>query len=183
MINGAVNTIATIIGLLGAEYGFGINATSLFGTMAIVGGVVGSGVFGAIVEYRKNYKTVIVVLSFFAVVIPGILLVSFDSSEVWFAAIMSFFVGFIGISGLPLGLDFAVELTYPISESVSGGLMMTSMNLFGALFSIACSALIGSLPENHMGSKLSAVILTLSFVISFVILLFVENDLRRIKLQ
>ena len=133
------------MGLLCAEYGFSINATSLFGMMAISGGVVGSGLFGVIVEYRKNHKQVITLLSLFTIITPIMMLISLSTSTEWLVAVSLFFVGFIGISIQPLGLDFAVELTYPVSEAVSSGLMLTSMNVFGTVFSVACSALIGSM--------------------------------------
>ena len=113
--------------------------------MAISGGVVGSGLFGVIVEYRKNHKQVITLLSLFTIITPSMMLISLSTSTEWLVAVSLFFVGFIGISIQPLGLDFAVELTYPVSEAVSSGLMLTSMNVFGTLFSVACSAFIGSL--------------------------------------
>jgi len=92
-------------------------------------------------------------------------------------------VGFFGLAVLPIGLDFGVELTYPVPESVSCGLMLSSVNAFGTVFSICCSVMIGQLDNNHLGTKASILGMTVFVVIGFILMFFVKNDLRRINLQ
>jgi hypothetical protein len=58
MIIGSVNTYGTITGLICEDFKFSLNAASLFGAVFIFGGIVGSAIFGTIVEIKKNYKLV-----------------------------------------------------------------------------------------------------------------------------
>ena len=96
---------------------------------------------------------------------------------------MCFFVGFFGLALLPVGLDFAVEITYPMPEAISSGLMLTSCNIFGSIFSISGSVLIGALPENHEGTKISMISFTVFAMVASTIFFFVKQDLRRIAMQ
>ena len=97
-------------------------------------------------------------------------------------SLMCFFVGFFGLALLPVGLDFAVEITYPMPESISSGLMLVSANVFGATFSIASSILIGTLTEKHAGTKISMGMFLMFAIIASILFFFVKQDLRRIAM-
>jgi F0F1-type ATP synthase assembly protein I len=43
--------------------------------------------------------------------------------------------------------------------------------------------MIGQLTDNHQGTRLSIIGMTIFVIIGFIMLFFVKNDLRRIKLQ
>ena len=58
MIIGSVNTYGTITGLICESFKLSVNDASLFGAVFIFGGIVGSAIFGTIVEIKKNYKLV-----------------------------------------------------------------------------------------------------------------------------
>ena len=45
-------------------------------------------------------------------------------SIVW-TSVSCFIVGFASVSILPVGIDFAVELSHPIPEPISSGLIMS----------------------------------------------------------
>lgn len=65
-IQGSFNTLATIVAYIGEVYDYTDSDASLFGGMFIVGGVVGSAVFGIWVEKTHMYKAAISVICFFA---------------------------------------------------------------------------------------------------------------------
>lgn len=41
------------------------------------------------------------------------------------ATFLGFLIGFIMIPMIPIGFEFACEVTFPIGEAMSGGLLMT----------------------------------------------------------
>jgi predicted MFS family arabinose efflux permease len=122
---GVMNTYGTVIGIITAEYGFNDSQASLFGAVFIVGGIIGSAVVGTLVELYKNYKTTTCWISFLTAVTPIGLLFAIRAVSVVWTAIFSFVVGSAAISIIPIGIDFGVELTHPVAESVSSGLLMS----------------------------------------------------------
>ena len=142
IVLGIMTTYGTIIGIICAEYGYTDDQASLFGAVFIVGGIIGSGVFGGIVEVKKNYKVVTCVICVLTATTPVPLLFSMKAINVTATAFCCSIVGFASISILPVGIDYGVELTYPISESVSSALLMSSGQVFGIVFTIIASLLI-----------------------------------------
>jgi hypothetical protein len=90
-----------------------------------------------------------------------------------------FAVGFASISILPVGIDFGVELTHPVAESVSSGLLMSAGNFIGIFLTLAASYLITELGDR--GCNISQSILIgvawLAALVSFTI----KEDLKRLK--
>ena len=93
----------------------------MFGAIFIVCGIIGSGVFGGIVEVYKNYKKALIAIALMTAVSPIGLLFALLSMKVWLVAVACFIVGFASISVLPVGIDFGIELTHPIGEAISTG--------------------------------------------------------------
>jgi len=116
-----MNTYGTIMGIICDTYGYTEGNISLFGGIFIFGGIVGSGVFGGIVEVYKNYKKALIAIALLTTLSPVGLLFTLLSMKVWLVTLASFFVGFSSVAVLPVGIDFGVELTHPIGEAISTG--------------------------------------------------------------
>ena len=85
------------------------------------------------------------------------------------------FIGFAGIPAAPIGNAFAVELTYPIPEAMSNGMMNIPNILFGFMMGVTS----GLLCEY---SPLYALLLfTVISAIGGFTALFIHEDLRRLK--
>lgn len=125
LVLGIMNTYGTAIGIVCAQYGYSEDNASLFGAVFIVGGIVGSGVFGGIVEVYKNYRVATIMICVATAITPIALLFSLKSGNVVLSSLSCFIVGFASVSILPVGIDFGVELTHPIPESISSGLLMS----------------------------------------------------------
>jgi len=121
IILGVMTTYGTIIGIIGDTYGYTEGNISLFGGIFIFGGIVGSGVFGGIVEAYKNYKRALIAIALTTSLLPATLIFALLSMKVWLASLACFFVGFSSVAVLPVGIDFGVELTHPIGEAISTG--------------------------------------------------------------
>ena len=148
LILGLMNTYGTVMGIMAAQLGYSSGDSSTFGAVFILGGLVGSGVFGGIVEVKKNYKFITCAISLLTALFPIPLLFSLQSMNVAAVTTCCFFVGFASISILPVGIDFGVELTHPVAESVSSGLLMSAGNFIGIFLTLAASYLI-----TYLGNK------------------------------
>ena len=179
LILGLMNTYGTIMGIVATQLGYSAANSSNFGAVFIVGGLVGSGVFGGIVEVKKNYKVVTCAISLLTAIFPIPLLFSLNSMNVIAVNICCFAVGFASISILPVGIDFGVELTHPVAESVSSGLLMSAGNFLGIFLTLASSYLITALGDK--GCNISQGILIgvawLAAIMSFTI----KEDLKRLN--
>ncbi|XP_011926293.1 PREDICTED: feline leukemia virus subgroup C receptor-related protein 2 isoform X3 [Cercocebus atys] len=77
---------------------------------------------------------------------------------------------------LPLGFEFAAELTYPESEGISSGLLNISAQVFGIIFTISQ----GQIIDNY-GTKPGNIFLCLFLTLGAALTAFIKPDLRRQK--
>ena len=80
-------------------------------------------------------------------------------------------VGFASVSILPVGIDFGVELTHPVAESISSGLLMSSGQLFGIIFTVVSSLLITK--KGDSGIIISELIMILFAFFAFGVSFFI----------
>ncbi|MCJ8750062.1 hypothetical protein PDJAM_G00195070 [Pangasius djambal] len=106
------------------------------GLTLVVAGMVGSILCGLWLDHTKTYKMttlIVYVLSFLGMLVftftlgLGHLLVVFFTGGV---------LGFFMTGYLPIGFEFAVEITYPESEGTSSGLLNAFAQLFGIIFTL-----------------------------------------------
>ncbi|VDK44770.1 unnamed protein product [Taenia asiatica] len=75
---------------------------------------------------------------------------------------------------LPLGFEYAAEITYPIDEGLTSGILNTSAHIFGIILTQAATAMIGkygSLPTN--------IFILVFMVVAAVPACFMKDDLKR----
>ena len=107
-----------------APFGFNGVDNSIFGASFIFFGVVGSFVFGFLLDKYAKYKLTINVTSFTAC---GLIVLAFWTLQSGSVAIFSInlaCIGFFVIPIIPCSYAFAVELTYPVPEAMSNGMMI-----------------------------------------------------------
>ena len=125
LIFGTVNTYGTVIGIMTAPFGFTDTDSSYFGAVFIIGGILGSGVMGGFVEVTKKYKIALMIISLVSILAPFFLMFTLTTKKVWVVCIAALVLG-TELAVLPVGIDFGVELTFPVPEAISTGLMMTA---------------------------------------------------------
>ena len=175
---GFANTYGAVSGILVNALGFDDKAASLFGTMFILGAIVGAAVFGVIVEIYKNYKSSTVIICGMGAIAGGFVEYSLYIKSNVLSCISFVFTG-AALALLPVGIDFACELTYPAAESVSTGILMSVGNVIGMILTISIGVIIGHLDAT--GAYISMGLLTGTAIISLVLGCFIKEDLRRQK--
>ncbi len=62
---------------------------------------------------------------------------------------------------LPLGFEFAAEITYPEAEGTSSGLLNASAQVFGILCTLAAERIFTSVPDDRVANGCLAAVLLL----------------------
>ncbi|KAM9066688.1 choline/ethanolamine transporter FLVCR2 [Sarcophilus harrisii] len=96
--------------------------------------------------------------------------------HLWIVFLTAGILGFFMTGYLPLGYEFAVELTYPESEGMSSGLLNVSAQIFGIIFTIGQGQII-----EHFGTLAGNVFLCIFLTFGTLITMFIKADLRRQK--
>ena len=149
---GIFNAVSTLIEQLTIPACATSNDASTFGGLLIGLGLVGAVIAGIILDRTHRYRLALRIgfsmsflftLAMTLLIQPGMI----NALSAMFA-----FLGFFMLPMLPVSFSAAAEITYPVPESVSSGVLMTSGQLTGIAFIFALDALIPSGPCNPTGS-------------------------------
>ncbi|XP_032338307.1 feline leukemia virus subgroup C receptor-related protein 2 isoform X4 [Camelus ferus] len=146
------------------------------GLTIIIAGMLGAVISGIWLDRTKTYKETTLVVYIMTLVGMVVYTVTLNLGHLWVVFITAGTMGFFMTGYLPLGFEFAVELTYPESEGMSSGLLNVSAQVFGIIFTISQGQIIdnyGTLP----GNIFLCVFLTLGAALTA----FIRADLRRQK--
>lgn len=128
---GAFNTLATVINQLYEPYGYTNTESGILGLLVVVCGIIGSGIEGGLVDYTHRYKLFIWATLLCATgSLVGMTLLLERGYFVW-QCLVSAGLGFFMTPILPLTLELAVEITYPVGEATVTGMLMVSGQLVG----------------------------------------------------
>lgn len=121
---GIFNGITTWVENIIRPRGFTPNDAGTLGALMIAGGLAGAIILPAISDAQKKRKPFLVLA--FIGAIPGLVGITFATSSILLfisAALMGFFL----VSAMPIGMQYAAEITQPTPEGTSNGLIQ----LFG----------------------------------------------------
>ncbi|MCE7736204.1 MAG: major facilitator superfamily domain-containing protein 7 [Candidatus Heimdallarchaeota archaeon] len=153
---GAFNAVSSEVDLIFERFSDDTEAAGLIGGMMVIGGIIGAGILSTISD--KIHKRKIFLLIAMLTSIPlSYLLTEIDNFNT--VLIISFIFGFFLVSALPIGLILAAELTHPVTEEASNGMMMTIGQISGILLVI----------------QFSMTVITALFAVGFVFSLFLND--------
>lgn len=121
---GIFNGVTTWIENIVRPRGFDPTDAGTVGALMVVGGLVGAIVLPAMSDKQQKRQRYLMIA--FLGAIPGLLGLTFATSAVLLFA-SAVVMGFFLVSAMPVGLQYAAEVTYPTPEGTSNGLMQ----LFG----------------------------------------------------
>ncbi len=120
VILGVFNGVSSWIGDIVLPRGFGADAAGLLGMVMLVAGVIGAVVLSAMSD-RQGKRVRYLVLTL-ALAIPSLVGVAFVSSTLLLYASFAA-LGFFIVGALPIGMQYAAEVTFPTPEGTSNGLV------------------------------------------------------------
>nr|XP_033806775.1 feline leukemia virus subgroup C receptor-related protein 2 isoform X2 [Geotrypetes seraphini] len=146
------------------------------GLTITVSGMVGALICGLWLDRSKTYKQTTLLV--YIMSLAGLLTYTFTLSlgHLWIVFVTAGTLGFFMTGYLPLGFEFAVELTYPESEGTSSGLLNVSAQIFGIIFTISHGQII-----EKFGTLSGNLFLCTFLFLGTIITAFIKADLRRQK--
>uniref|UniRef100_A0A4W5KQD3 FLVCR choline and putative heme transporter 2 n=1 Tax=Hucho hucho TaxID=62062 RepID=A0A4W5KQD3_9TELE len=174
---GCFYAVSTLLNRMIIEHypGEEVNAGRI-GLTIVIAGMVGSLICGIWLDKTKTYKQTtlaVYLMSFVGMVVYAFTL---NLDYLWVVFVTSGALGFFMTGYLPLGFEFAVELTFPEGEGTSSGLLNCSAQIFGIIFTIGQGKII-----DHFGTFAGNIFLCVFLLIGTIMTAFIKSDLRRQK--
>eukprot|EP00355_Strombidium_rassoulzadegani_P008782 CAMPEP_0168620342 /NCGR_PEP_ID=MMETSP0449_2-20121227/7084_1 /TAXON_ID=1082188 /ORGANISM="Strombidium rassoulzadegani, Strain ras09" /LENGTH=156 /DNA_ID=CAMNT_0008661337 /DNA_START=1074 /DNA_END=1540 /DNA_ORIENTATION=- len=141
--------------------------SSIFGALFIVGGILGSVAFGIYVEKTLRYRAAVLGIATLSLLLNLVVYFVMPLGILWVTCCLFTLVGFSMVPILAVSFDFAVELTYPIGESYSTGVLMSASQIVGVIQIVISTFLMNK--DETMGSKVTIVIISGSCLLSFIV--------------
>ena len=107
-------------------------------------GFLGSLVIAMIADKTKKLKLILIITNFLSAAAIGLFTWLVDLRNKWLSGLIICIYGCFNISTVPLSLELATEITYPVGESNSGGVVMTASQLSSIALTYTSSALFDS---------------------------------------
>jgi len=176
---GIFNTLGTIIGQISNDCGYTVEQGSNFGALFVVGGILGCIPFTIWIEKKKAYKAAVLTICLSGMTFCVLEFFLFTSKSVGLVYAIVFFQGGVSLPVLSVAIDFGVELTFPIGESFSTGLLMDAGMTFGIIYTVVCSQILDNYVGDTLGSRICFLILGVVGLIGSVFCCMIKEDLKR----
>ncbi len=138
--NGVFNGISTWIENIVSPRGFTADQAGILGGLLLLGAVLGALVLPLLSDhYHRRIPFLLIGL---LGGIPGLIGLTYGQSY-WVLLLSVFVIGFFMVSTAPIGYQYAAELTYPVPEGTSNG-MLTLAGQASVVFIYAMEALKGA---------------------------------------
>lgn len=144
------------------------------GLTIVCAGMLGSVVCGIVLDKTHRFKETtlgVYLLSFLGMIIFTFTL---NTSQIYVIYITAGVLGFFMTGYLPVGFEFAAELTYPEPEGTSAGLLNAVCQVFGIIFTIVYGHLF-----NLWGDFWANIALCVTLAVGSFLTTIIPNDLRR----
>lgn len=139
--------------------------------------MAGSVVGGIVLDKTHKFKETTLAIYALSMVAMWIYTFTMDTSIVVVYATSSL-LGFFMTGYLPVGFEFAAELTYPEPEGTSAGILNAAAQVFGIVFTIGFAQLLNNVGDIPANCTMSGML-----VLGTVITAVISSDLRRQNAQ
>ena len=174
---GAYNTLATIIQPIFQPFNFTASDTGNFGALTLIFGLIGSIVFGLYVDKTKRYKYTVVTCGFMSILTLAGLGLTARYENFVYTSILTGVYGFFTTPVFPLAFELSIELSFPVAEAASSGLMVVMTQIAAAGSTVGLDALLDEKTPEH--SILAFIILGALTAAGFIGYIIFKEDLRR----
>ncbi|ESO84076.1 hypothetical protein LOTGIDRAFT_155394 [Lottia gigantea] len=150
-----------------------VNASRI-GLVIILAGIVSSILAGLWLDKFKTYKRTSVALYWLSTLSMVLFTFTIDQNQIWIVFITAGILGFFGTAFLPVGYEFAAELTYPEPDGISSGVLTAMANLCGLIFTLGLRIVI-----SDYGVLQSNIAVIVIFVIGGIVTMCIKPDYKR----
>ena len=135
-------TLGAAIGPLTEKFGYGSGANSIFGSSYIAGGLIWSFIHAFLLDKYSRYKIQYIFIGLASTAALGGLTGIIGLKIQALTIVMLFLMGFAQIPIIGVSYSFWAELTYPINEALSWGLLQLFGSVVATIFTFIASFLI-----------------------------------------
>ena len=179
---GYYDVMGTIINSLFDLYGITGQQSSVIYAVSSVAGMIASLIISWLLDKYKKFKMFQIILCLSGTVLQALftflmeLAKKKDFSAYAIGLVLYTLVNMIVVPFYTIGMNYACEITYPVGESINGGIMMTMSQLSGIGGTFLCDHFI-----NHNENKpwISNVILLGFFAVSCIFVFLFDEKLNR----
>ena len=135
-------TLGACIGQLSDQFGYKSYANSIFGTVYIVGGLFGSFAHAVLLDKYSKYKLQYMGIGIACIIAMGAVTAVIGSHSILLSSV---FITILGIAQLPIigvAYSFCSELTYPVNEALSCGILQLFGSVVASILTFAVSYLL-----------------------------------------
>ncbi|CAH2049879.1 unnamed protein product, partial [Iphiclides podalirius] len=172
---GVFYAISTLLNQVVLTYYPGANEDAgRIGLVIVVAGMAGSVLCGLVLDRTHRFKET--TLAVYAASVVGMLIFTFtlDCGVIGVVYLSSIILGFFMTGYLPVGFEFASEVTYPEPEGTTSGILNAVVQVFGIVLTLAYERMLESVGDRWSNLGLCA-LLALGTAITAAI----RSDLRR----
>ncbi|XP_059058357.1 uncharacterized MFS-type transporter C09D4.1 [Achroia grisella] len=172
---GVFYAISTLLNQLVLTYYPGANEDAgRIGLVIVVAGMIGSVVCGLILDKTHRFKET--TLAVYAASVVGMIIFTFtlDCGIIGVVYLSSILLGFFMTGYLPVGFEFASEVTYPEPEGTTSGILNAVVQAFGICLTLAYEWMLGNIGDRWSNLTLCAIL-----AVGTVITACIRSDLRR----
>ncbi|XP_050322308.1 feline leukemia virus subgroup C receptor-related protein 2 isoform X4 [Bactrocera neohumeralis] len=148
--------------------------TGRIGLTIVLAGMIGSVVSGVVLDQMRKFKETTLAVYAFSMVGMWVFTFTLETGNIAVVYVTAGLLGFFMTGYLPVGFEFAAELTYPEPEGTSSGLLNAAAQVFGIGFTSLYSELFYS-----YGDIPADVFMSIMLVLGTLITGFIKPDLRR----
>uniref|UniRef100_A0A7G3ART3 Choline/ethanolamine transporter FLVCR1 n=2 Tax=Lutzomyia longipalpis TaxID=7200 RepID=A0A7G3ART3_LUTLO len=148
------------------------------GLCIILLGMAGSVVSGIVLDKTHKFKETTLAVYALSMVCMWIYTFTLNSGYIWVVYLTSSLLGFFMTGYLPVGFEFAAELTFPEPEGTSAGILNAAAQVFGIIFTMGYAEIL-----NSFGDIAANVTMATMLVVGTVVTAVISSDLRRQKAQ
>lgn len=144
------------------------------GVCIVFAGMLGSVACGIVLDKTHRFKETTLAVYIFTMIGMWIYTFTLSVGHISVVYITSSLLGFFMTGYLPVGFEFAAELTYPEPEGTSTGLLNAAAQVFGIAFTMVYSEIL-----NSSGDVIANVTMAVMLFIGSAVTAIIKSDLRR----
>ena len=189
MLGGITTALAAVLAQLFQPYLITESQAGVITSLGILAGCIGCGGSAVVLSKYRKYKsplvagTAVFVLIQIAVLICTVTIPIEGSNFLVPTAVGIITASAVCLPLLPIGMEFAVEITYPAPEALAGTACMWALNSFSIIFIVGISILIGNVPTATDGQIILSTEACLLAIACTLVYMRVKEDLRRLKFE
>ncbi|MFX0143739.1 MAG: MFS transporter, partial [Candidatus Hodarchaeota archaeon] len=163
---GIFNFVTSYIELIVAPRGFDATDAGLLGGLMLLGGIIGCIIMSFLSDKYKKRKILLIISILIATI--SMFIITFFSDPV-LLYLFSFLFGYGILSAGPVALEYAVDLTKPVPEATSNGLLMMIGQVGGIIFILLFEGFTTPLGDYFPTLLLESIFLLFVLVIVFIL--------------